>query len=156
MTGNNPIAPKKINREERFGFSLLAIAFAVFYILITRIELTFTYYNIFISLESDSQVKGYFLISMVLFFIIILASIVFLFCFFKRKTVTKYLFLYISLFYVLYPAVSYLYGIYIVGVDVDIFELGYVDHLIFDTVVFLLILMPYLFFSKKSRSVFTK
>ncbi|OAT56529.1 hypothetical protein [Obesumbacterium proteus] len=156
MMEDKPIAPKKRNKEESFGFPLLAIAFSVFYILTTRIELIFTYYNILISLGDGSQVKGYFIISIILFFILILISIVFLFCFFKKKILTKYLFIYISLIYVLHPATSYLYGAYIVGVDVDFFELGYIDHLIFDTVVLLLVLLPYLFFSKKSKAVFTK
>lgn len=156
MIEDKPIAQKKTNREESFGFPLLAIAFAIFYILITRIKLISTYYNILISLGDDSQVRWYFIISIILFFIIILISIVFLFCFFKKKKLTKYLYLYISFIYVLYPVMSYLYGVYIVGVDVDVFKLGYIDHLIFDTVVFLLVLLPYLFFSKKSRAIFKK
>jgi len=139
--------------KESFGFGLFSIALVVCYILITRIELIFSFQEIYALLDDNSQVKSYFILSFIALFILSLLSFLFFISFLKRKRNTRSIFLCIIVMYLSFPAASYYYGYYIVGVDVDIFALGYIGNLMVDTMICLFVLLPYIFFSKKAGRV---
>ncbi|EAQ6169268.1 DUF2569 family protein [Salmonella enterica] len=128
---------------------------SVLYILITRIDLIFTFSSIYSSLDDDSQVKGYFIASIISLFTLSVLSAYFLFSFFKRKKITKRLLLYIYIIYILFPTASYLYGIYVVDIGVDIAAAGYIDNILIDMIIFIIMLL-YMYLSKRAKAVFTK
>lgn len=103
------------SEKENFGFILIAIAFSIFYMALTRVELLISYWKIFISLESDSMLKVFFILSMISLSLVIFLSLLFLLFFFKRKKVAKYVFLTLVLIYVTIYSVTYMYGVYVVA-----------------------------------------
>ncbi|WP_159236913.1 MULTISPECIES: DUF2569 family protein [Raoultella] len=140
-------------KEPRFGPILLVIMLSVCYILITRIDLMHTFLTIYASLDDDSQVRGYFIISFVALLILSVLCVFFLYAFFKRKIITKKLLLYIYTIYILIPAASYLYGIYVVDVGVDIIAAGYIDNLLIDMIIFSLFIL-YIYLSERAKAIF--
>lgn len=54
-------------QKNRFGLILYIILLSVVYILITRLNLTTTYYSLYSSLDENSQVTEYFIISIATF-----------------------------------------------------------------------------------------
>lgn len=54
-------------QKNRFGLILYIILLSVVYILITRLNLTTTYYSLYSSLGENSQVTEYFIISIATF-----------------------------------------------------------------------------------------
>lgn len=142
------------SEKENFGFFLIAIAFSIFYMALTRVELLITYWKIFTSLESESMLKGFFILSMISLLFVIFLSLLFLFLFFKRRKVAKYVFLTLTLIYATIYSVTYMYGVYIAGVDVNSLAPDYIGHLITEVAFYLLICTPYLFISKKSKNIF--
>ncbi|WP_159868959.1 MULTISPECIES: DUF2569 family protein [unclassified Raoultella] len=144
----------KTPKEPRFGPILLVIMLSVCYILVTRIDLMHTYFTIYASLDDDSQVKGYFIISFVALLILSVLCVFFLYAFFKRKIITKKLLLYIYSIYILISAASYLYGIYVVDIGVDIIAAGYINNLLIDIVIFTLFIL-YAYLSERTKAIFT-
>lgn len=140
-------------KEPRFGPILLVIMLSVCYILITRIDLMHTFLTIYASLDDDSQVRGYFIISFAALLILSVLCVFFLYAFFKRKIITKKLLLYIYTIYILLPAASYLYGIYVVDVGVDIIAAGYIDNLLIDMIIFSLFIL-YVYLSERAKAIF--
>ncbi|MGE0969205.1 hypothetical protein ACQFN5_04030 [Klebsiella sp. WOUb02] len=151
MQGKN-IAAKK-TKEMKFGLILFVMMLSVCYILITRIDLMYTFFTIYRSLDGDSQIRGYFITSFVALFILSVLCVVFLYAFFKRKRITKKLLLYIHSIYILLHATSYAYGIYVVDVGVDIIAAGYINNLLIDMSIFSLPLL-YVYLSKRAKEVF--
>jgi len=143
----------KTPKEPRFGPILLVIMLSVCYILITRIDLMHTFFTIYASLDDDSQVRGYFIISFVALLILSVLCLFFLYAFFKRKIITKKLLLYIYSIYILLPAASYLYRIYVVDVGVDIIAAGYIDNLLIDMFIFTCFIL-YTYLSERTKAIF--
>lgn len=141
-------------QKESFGLILISIALSACYLLITRCSLILTFWKISLTLDDESQVKGYFVISLISFAVTVLLSLWFLFSFFTRKLIAKYIFLTLVIMYLLVTAASYIYGEFVVGLDVDSLTPGYINHLLVDTIIFLFIFTPYIFFSNKSKKVF--
>ncbi|MFT4274706.1 MAG: DUF2569 family protein [Pantoea sp.] len=144
------------NKNESFGLFLIIIALSGCYIMITRLGLIINFWNIFLSLESESRVKGYFILSLISFSVTVLLSLWFVFSFFRKKKSTRYVFLSLVLIYLFFDAASYLYGTYVVGIDIGVLIQGYVRNLIIDTIILLFIFTPYIFFSGKSKRVFIR
>ncbi|RAH26594.1 DUF2569 family protein [Pantoea agglomerans] len=142
------------SEKENFGFILIAIAFSIFYMALTRAEMLISYWKIFISLESDSMLKFFFILSMISLSLVIFLSLLFLLFFFKRKKVAKYVFLTLVLIHVTIYSVTYMYGVYVVGMDINSLTPDYIGHLITEAAFYLLICTPYLFISQKSKNVF--
>ncbi|HFM1712909.1 TPA: hypothetical protein ACG58V_004987, partial [Escherichia coli] len=74
-------------QKNRFGLILYIILLSVIYILITRINLTTTYYSLYSSLDENSQVTEYFIISIATFLFLAALCLFFIYSFFKRKRV---------------------------------------------------------------------
>lgn len=144
----------KTPKEPRLGPILLVIMLSVCYILITRIDLMHTYFTIYASLDDDSQVRGYFIISFVALLILSVLCLFFLYAFFKRKIITKKLLLYIYFIYILISAASYLYGIYVVDIGVDIIAAGYISNLLIDMIIFTSLIL-YAYLSERAKAIFT-
>lgn len=146
------IAAKK-TKEMKFGLILFVIMLSVCYILITRIDLMYTFFTIYRSLDDDSQIRGYFITSFVALFILSVLCVFFLYVFFKRKRITKKLLLYIYSVYILIHVTSYAYGIYVVDIGVDIIAAGYIDNLLIDMFIFIILLL-YIYLSERAKEVF--
>ncbi len=74
-------------QKNRFGLILYIILLSVVYILITRLNLTTTYYSLYSSLDENSQVTEYFIISIATFLFLSGLCLLFIYSFFKRKRV---------------------------------------------------------------------
>lgn len=141
-------------KKEKFSLFLIAIALSACYLMISRFELILDFWNISLTLDNESRVKGYFFVSMISLAVTMLLSLWFIVSFVRRKINTKFIFLGLVIMYLLFGATSYLYGNYVVGIDVDSIIPGYIDNLFIDSIIFLFIFTPYMFFSKKSKKVF--
>ncbi len=104
-------------QKNRFGLILYIILLSVVYILITRLNLTTTYYSLYSSLGENSQVTEYFIISIATFLFLSGLCLLFIYSFFKRKRVVGKLLLAIHLLYISHYAITFVYCLYVVGAE---------------------------------------
>ncbi|EOL1012973.1 DUF2569 family protein [Escherichia coli] len=123
----------------------------VVYILITRLNLTTTYYSLYSSLEENSQVTEYFIISIATFLFLSGLCLLFIYSFFKRKRVVGKLLLAIHLLYISHYVITFVYCLYVVGAEC--MTTGKIENILIDIIIAMLSL-SYVCLSGKARNIF--
>ncbi|EEU4106756.1 DUF2569 family protein, partial [Escherichia coli] len=130
---------------------LYIILLSVVYILITRLNLTTTYYSLYSSLGENSQVTEYFIISIATFLFLSGLCLLFIYSFFKRKRVVGKLLLAIHLLYISHYAITFVYCLYVVGAEC--MTTGKIENILIDVIIAMLSL-SYVCLSGKARNIF--
>ena len=133
-------------QKTRFGLILYIILLSVVYILITGLNLTATYYSLYTSLDENSQVMEYFIISIATFLFLAALCLFFIYSFFKRKRVVGKLLLCIYILYISHHAVTFVYCLYVVGAEC--MTTGKID------IIIAMLSLSYVCLSGKARSIF--
>ncbi|EFM8157357.1 DUF2569 family protein [Escherichia coli] len=144
---------KVLNRAQknRFGLILYIILLSVVYILITRLNLIATYYSLYTSLDENSQVTEYFIISIATFIFLAALCLFYIYSFFKRKRVVGKLLLCIYILYISHHAVTFVYCLYAVGAEC--MTTGKIEHILIDIIIAMFSLL-YICFSGRARNIF--
>ncbi|EOO3445612.1 DUF2569 family protein, partial [Escherichia coli] len=138
-------------QKNRFGLILYIILLSVVYILITRLNLTITYYSLYSSLDENSQVAEYFIISIATFLFLSGLCLLFIYSFFKRERVVGKLLLAIHLLYISHYAITFVYCLYVVGAEC--MTTGKIEHILIDIIIAMLSL-SYVCLSGRARHIF--
>ncbi|HGF2367577.1 TPA: DUF2569 family protein [Escherichia coli] len=138
-------------QKNRFGLILYIILLSVVYILITRLNLTTTYYSLYSSLDENSQVTEYFIISIATFLFLAALCLFFIYSFFKRKRVVGKLLLCIYILYISHYAITFVYCLYFVGAEC--MTTGKIEHILIDIIIAMLSL-SYVCLSWRARHIF--
>ncbi|ELQ2887214.1 DUF2569 family protein [Escherichia coli] len=138
-------------QKNRFGLILYIILLSVVYILITRLNLTTTYYSLYSSLGENSQVTEYFIIFIATFLFLSGLCLLFIYSFFKRKRVVGKLLLAIHLLYISHYAITFVYCLYVVGAEC--MTTGKIEHILIDIIIAMLSL-SYVCLSGRARHIF--
>lgn len=154
LVKNTDFTLNKHNKNIRNKFSLIFFipALAIFYVFILSVNSSLTGFNLYRTLDDDSQVKDFFILFTLSGVVLVLLSLFFFFAFFKRKASTVKLFLSIVVLYPIIHLMMFLYGYYMA--EIDVFILGYMDNLLIETII-LLGLLCYLLLSKTVKKTFT-
>ena len=136
-------------QKNRFGLILYIILLSVVYMLITRLNLTITYYSLYSSLDENSQVTEYFTISIATFLAAL--CLFFIYSFFKRKRVVGKLLLCIYILYISHYAITFVYCLYVVGAEC--MTTGKIEHILIDIIIAMLSL-SYVCLSGRARHIF--
>ncbi|EEW8151222.1 DUF2569 family protein, partial [Escherichia coli] len=116
-----------------------------------RLNLTTTYYSLYSSLDENSQVTEYFIISIATFLFLSGLCLLFIYSFFKRKRVVGKLLLAIHLFYISHYAITFVYCLYVVGAEC--MTTGKIEHILIDIIIAMLSL-SYVCLSGRARHIF--
>ncbi|EOK6575132.1 DUF2569 family protein [Escherichia coli] len=119
--------------------------------MITRLNLTTTYYSLYSSLEENSQVTEYFIISIATFLFLSGLCLLFIYSFFKRKRVVGKLLLAIHLLYISHYVITFVYCLYVVGAEC--MTTGKIENILIDIIIAMLSL-SYVCLSGKARNIF--
>ncbi|HCL8605545.1 TPA: DUF2569 family protein [Escherichia coli] len=138
-------------QKNRFGLILYIILLSVVYMLITRLNLTITYYSLYSSLDENSQVTEYFIISIATFLFLSGLCLLFIYSFFKRKRVVGKLLLAIHLLYISHYVITFVYCLYVVGAEC--MTTGKIENILIDIIIAMLSL-SYVCISGKARNIF--
>ncbi|EFJ8462975.1 DUF2569 family protein, partial [Escherichia coli] len=115
------------------------------------LNLTATYYSLYTSLDENSQVTEYFIISIATFLFLAALCLFFIYSFFKRKRVVGKLLLCIYILYISHHAITFVYCLYVVGAEC--MTTGKIEHILIDIIISMLSL-SYVCLSGKARSMF--
>lgn len=102
-------------QKTRFGLILYIILLSVVYILITGLNLTATYYSLYTSLDENSQVMEYFIISIATFLFLAALCLFFIYSFFKRKESSENYFC-AFIFFIYHTMLSLLFIVFMLSV----------------------------------------